>query len=95
MYIYLNTLLLTNISLEIFDSIKFSFSFHRATYNGLESLLLRIDRNLEDKQHSLSTDIMCLDMRSTLKTGDRTRLPNETDRNIVLTRMEKEIPLES
>ncbi|KAK2581423.1 hypothetical protein KPH14_005098 [Odynerus spinipes] len=67
----------------------------KATYNGLESLLLKVDRNLEDKQHSLSTDIMCLDMRSTLKTGDRTRLPNETDRNIVLTRMEKEIPLES
>ncbi|XP_035731900.1 tektin-B1-like [Vespa mandarinia] len=67
----------------------------KATYNGLESLLLRVDKNLEDKQHSLSTDIMCLDMRSTLKTGDRTKLPNETDRNIVLTRMEKEIPLES
>lgn len=77
-----------------FHNLFFIF-FYRATYNGLESLLLRVDRNLEDKQHSLSTDIMCLDMRSTLKTGDRTKLPNETDRNIVLTRMEKEIPLES
>lgn len=75
--------------------IRFLFIFYRATYNGLESLLLRVDKNLEDKQHSLSTDIMCLDMRSTLKTGDRTKLPNETDRNILLTRMEKEIPLES
>lgn len=61
----------------------------------MEGLLLQVDRNLDDKQHSLATDVMCLDMRATLKTGDRTRLPNETDRNIVLTRMEKEIPLES
>ncbi|KAK9296147.1 hypothetical protein QLX08_009773 [Tetragonisca angustula] len=64
------------------------------TYNNLESLLLQIDRNIDDKQHSLATDVMCLDTRAILKTGDRTRLPNETDRNIVLTRMEKEIPLE-
>ncbi|CAK9829318.1 TEKT2 [Anthophora retusa] len=67
----------------------------KGAYNNLESLLLRVDRNLDDKQHSLATDVMCLDMRATLKTGDRTRLPNETDRNIVLTHMEKEIPLES
>ncbi|XP_033211590.1 tektin-2 [Belonocnema kinseyi] len=67
----------------------------KATYNGLESLLIRMDKNLDDKQHSLMTDIMCLDMRSTLKTGDRARLANETDRNIVLTRMEKEIPREN
>ncbi|XP_076170389.1 tektin-B1 isoform X2 [Ptiloglossa arizonensis] len=66
----------------------------KEAYNNLESLLLQIERNLDDKQHSLATDVMCLDMRATLKTGDRTRLPNETDRNIVLTRMEKEIPLE-
>ncbi|KZC08368.1 PREDICTED: tektin-B1 [Dufourea novaeangliae] len=67
----------------------------KQVYNNLESLLLRIERNIDDKQHSLGTDVMCLDMRATLKTGDRTRLPNETDRNIVLTRMEQEIPLES
>ncbi|XP_003705658.1 tektin-2 isoform X2 [Megachile rotundata] len=67
----------------------------KAAYNNLESLLTQLDSNLDDKQHSLATDVMCLDMRATLKTGDRTRLPNETDRNIVLTRMEKEIPLES
>ncbi|XP_006613158.1 tektin-2 isoform X2 [Apis dorsata] len=67
----------------------------KGAYNNLEGLLLQVDRNLDDKQHSLATDVMCLDMRATLKTGDRTRLPNETDRNIVLTHMEKEIPLES
>lgn len=74
---------------------KICFYISRATYNGLESLLIRIDKNLDDKQHSLMTDIMCLDMRSTLKTGDRARLTNETDRNIVLTRMEQEIPREN
>lgn len=67
----------------------------RATYNALEAVLIRIKRNLDDKQHSLTTDVMCLDMRSTIKTGDRARLPNETDRNIALTHLENEIPFES
>ncbi|XP_015119462.1 tektin-2 [Diachasma alloeum] len=66
----------------------------KATFNGLESLLIQIDRNLDDKQHSLMTDIMCLDMRATLKTGDRSPLINETERNIKLTQLENEIPLE-
>ncbi|XP_020712017.1 tektin-2 [Athalia rosae] len=66
----------------------------KATYNGLESLLIQIDKNLDDKQHSLMTDIMCLDLRARLKTGDRAPLANETDRNIMLTRMEQEIPIE-
>ncbi|XP_015589193.1 tektin-2 [Cephus cinctus] len=67
----------------------------KATYNGLEFLLIRIDKNLQDKQHSLMTDVMCLDLRARLKTGDRSRLANETDRNIVLTKMEQEVPPES
>ncbi|XP_032664952.1 tektin-B1 isoform X2 [Odontomachus brunneus] len=67
----------------------------KTSYNSLESLLTRIDHDLDDKQHSMNIDIMCLDSRSILKTGDRARLSNETDRNIVLTRMEKELPLES
>ncbi|XP_034190656.1 tektin-2 [Osmia lignaria lignaria] len=80
---------------ETEQTLKKTLENSKAAYNNLESLLTLIDRNLDDKQHSLATDVMCLDMRATLKTGDRTRLPNETDRNIVLTRMEKEIPLES
>ncbi|XP_050459754.1 tektin-2 [Cataglyphis hispanica] len=67
----------------------------KASYNNLESLLIRIDKNLDDKQHSLNTDVMCLDTRSVLKTEDKSSLLNETNRNIVLTHMEKEIPLES
>ncbi|GAB1869917.1 Tektin [Camponotus japonicus] len=66
----------------------------KASYNSLESLLTRIEKNLDDKQHSLNTDVMCLDIRSALKIGDKSGLP-ETNRNIVLTHMEKEIPLES
>ncbi|XP_072748508.1 tektin-B1 [Anoplolepis gracilipes] len=67
----------------------------KAKYNSLEFLLTRISKNLDDKQHSLNTDVMCLDTRSTLKTGDKSDLSNETNRNIVLTHLEKEIPLES
>lgn len=66
----------------------------RASYNSLESLLIRTIKNLEDKQHSLNTDIICLDMRLT-KTGDGSHPPCETDRNIMLTHMEQEIPMES
>ncbi|XP_012284143.1 tektin-2 [Orussus abietinus] len=66
----------------------------KATFNGLEALLIRIEKNLDDKEHSLMTDVMCLDMRARLKTGDRTKLPNETDRNIELTNLKKQLPLE-
>lgn len=74
---------------------KFDIKFFRESYNSLESLLMRVQSSLEDKQHSLNTDVMCLDTRAILKKGDRSRLPNETDRNIVLTSMKKEIPLDS
>jgi hypothetical protein len=37
--------------------------------------------------------MMCLDMRGT-KTGENEYLNNKTDRNIVLTRLEDEIPKE-
>ncbi|XP_034936566.1 tektin-2 isoform X2 [Chelonus insularis] len=67
----------------------------KATFNRLESLLIQLNRNLDDKQHSLMTDIMCLDSRSTLKIGNRTQQSNETNRNIQLTKLNDEIPLES
>lgn len=57
----------------------------------MEPLLIQIDRNLDDKQHTLMKDIMCLDMRAALKTGDRKKLTNETDRNIVLTKLDNEL----
>lgn len=67
----------------------------KASYNSLEALLIRIEKNLDDKQHSLNTDVMCLDTRSTLNNKVKPDVSNETNRNIVLTRLEKEIPLES
>ncbi|KAK0168055.1 hypothetical protein PV327_001894 [Microctonus hyperodae] len=77
------------------EELKAKIDCAKATYNALEPLLIRIKRNLDDKQHSMTTDVMCLDMRSTIKTGDRARLSNETDRNIALTHLENEIPFES
>lgn len=48
-----------------------------------------MDRDLANKSQSLMTDIRCLDLRIRLRTG---AAASDTDRNIELTRMEKEIP---
>jgi hypothetical protein len=37
------------------------------------------------------TDLRCLDMRDTLKTGNMAPSATETDRNIQLTKMEEEV----
>ncbi|GJQ77768.1 hypothetical protein Trydic_g16033 [Trypoxylus dichotomus] len=63
-----------------------------ATYNALEDQQVIIDRDLSNKQHSLMTDVRCLDLRMRLRTGTFGTPATDTDRNIVLTRMEKEIP---
>lgn len=67
----------------------------KATYNALEDQKVIIDRDLQNKSHALMTDIRCLDLRVRLRTGVFSQPSNETDRNIVLTRMEKEIPPEA
>ncbi|XP_074028029.1 tektin-B1 [Leptinotarsa decemlineata] len=64
----------------------------KATYNALEDQQVIIDKELADKSHSLMTDIRCLDLRMRLRTGEFAGPPTSTDRNIELTRMEKEIP---
>lgn len=64
----------------------------KATYNALEDQQLVIDKDLANKSQSLMTDIRCLDMRIRLRTGEFAGPATDTDRNIVLTRMEKEIP---
>ncbi|KAG5896074.1 hypothetical protein JTB14_006863 [Gonioctena quinquepunctata] len=64
----------------------------KATYNALEDQQIVIDKDLADKSHSLMTDIRCLDLRMRLRTGEFAGPPTSTDRNIQLTRMEKEIP---
>lgn len=62
----------------------------KATYNALEYQQVVIDTDLENKNHSLMTDIRCLDMRIRLRSGEFAG--SDTDRNIQLTRMENEIP---
>ncbi|XP_034650641.1 tektin-B1 [Drosophila subobscura] len=68
----------------------------KANYNLMEEHAQKIDVDLENKQHSLMTDIRALDLRQRLKGGEfGLKMANpsaQTDRNIVLTRMEDEIP---
>lgn len=68
----------------------------KANYNLLEQHAHTIDVDLENKQHSLMTDIRALDLRQRLKCGEfsTTKLsPSaQTERNIKLTKMEDEIP---
>ncbi|XP_065360200.1 tektin-B1 [Calliphora vicina] len=68
----------------------------KTNYNLLEEHAQKIDVDLDNKQHSLMTDIRALDLRQRLKGGEfgqTNTLPSaQTDRNIVLTKMEKEIP---
>ncbi|XP_017781142.1 PREDICTED: tektin-B1, partial [Nicrophorus vespilloides] len=61
----------------------------KATYNALEDQQVLIEIDLGNKSQSLMTDIRCLDLRGRLKTGGNV---SDTDRNIQLTQMEKEIP---
>lgn len=64
----------------------------KATYNALEDQQVVIDRELDNKNQSLMTDIRCLDLRARLRQGKFAGPGSQTDRNIELTRMEKEIP---
>lgn len=66
----------------------------RATYNALEDQLMTIDRELNNKNQALTTDLRCLDLRSRLTAGQRAEPATQTDRNVVLTRMTEEIPPE-
>lgn len=65
----------------------------KTTYCALEAHANRLDTDLTNKQHSLMTDIRGLDLRMRLRSGANSADPkSQTDRNIVLTRMEKLIP---
>ncbi|CAH1119805.1 unnamed protein product [Phaedon cochleariae] len=64
----------------------------KATYNVLEDQQVAIDKDLADKSQSLMTDVRCLDLRMRLRSGEFAGPATATDRNIQLTRMEKEIP---
>lgn len=64
----------------------------KTTYYALEQHTKRLDTDLKNKQHSLATDIRGLDLRQRLRTGHFAEPKTQTDRNIVLTRMEEQIP---
>lgn len=64
----------------------------KTTNSALEAHANRINTDLNNKQHSLMTDIRGLDLRQRLRTGQFAEPKSQTDRNIVLTRMEKQIP---
>lgn len=65
-------------------------------YNLLSEHAIKINVDLENKEHSLMTDIRALDLRARLKGGEfgiKQANPSAmTERNIVLTHMEDEIP---
>ncbi|XP_039482153.1 tektin-B1 [Drosophila santomea] len=67
----------------------------KTNFSLLEEHGKRIDVDLENKQHSLMTDIRALDLRMRLRGGEfgsKVTNASQTDRNITLTRMENEIP---
>lgn len=65
----------------------------KTTYNTLESHSNRIETDLNNKNHTLMTDIRGLDLRMRLKgRGGNVTLDTQTDRNIQLTKMEDQIP---
>lgn len=81
---------------EIRRLLKAKIDDAKANFNLLSDHAQKIDVDLENKQHSLMTDIRALDLRLRLKGGEYglkvTNPSAQTDRNIVLTRMEQEIP---
>lgn len=67
----------------------------KTNYNLLEEHAHKIDVDLQNKEHSLMTDIRALDLQQRLKAGEvgQKKLPSiQTERNISLTKMEDEIP---
>lgn len=65
----------------------------KTTYCALEDHAAKIDRDLQNKQHSLMTDIRGIDLRQRLKGGEFSEGPmTQTDRNLQLSKMEDEIP---
>jgi len=66
----------------------------KANFNLLEEHALRIDVDLENKQHSLMTDLRALDLRARLKPPAKHSFTAQTERNIELTHMQDEIPKE-
>ncbi|XP_066256873.1 tektin-2 [Euwallacea similis] len=63
----------------------------KATLNALEDQQVATDREFDNKNQSLMSDIRCFDLRARLRQREFAGPASQTDRNIQLTRMEKEI----
>lgn len=74
---------------QTIQDLKNKMNCAKATVSALEEQLVIIDRDLENKNQAMMTDIRCLDLRVRLKTEQPASI---TDRNIKLARMEDEIP---
>ncbi|XP_055381884.1 tektin-B1 [Condylostylus longicornis] len=61
----------------------------KTNLNSLAVHLIKLEEDLNNKQHALMTDIRSLDLRCQLKKGPT---DTQTDRNIKLVKMEDEIP---
>lgn len=70
---------------------RFRFAF-RATYNGMEDLLVATDKDLSGKILALTAGIHCLDTHKRFAMGDAVPFRTETARNVQLTKVENEVP---
>jgi tektin-2 len=51
-----------------------------------------LDQDIANKEHTLMTDLRCLDMRDVLKKGDLAPPATQTQHNMQLTQIEEEVP---
>ncbi|KAH8398954.1 hypothetical protein KR222_001612 [Zaprionus bogoriensis] len=81
---------------EVCRRLKAKIDDSKENFNLLSDHAQKINVDLDNKQHSLMTDIRALDLRARLKGGEfglkGTNPSGQTERNIVLTHMEDEIP---
>ncbi|XP_026274454.1 tektin-2-like [Frankliniella occidentalis] len=63
----------------------------KATYNGMEDLLVATDKDLSGKILALTAAIHCLDTHKRFAMGDAVPFRTETSRNVALTKVENEV----
>lgn len=73
---------------EIRNILVNKINIAKATYNSLEAHHIKIENDLQNKEHSLTTDIRALDMRNRIRSGD---VQSQTDRNFELSSMNDQI----
>lgn len=77
---------------ETIQMLEDKINVAKSTHTNLENHANKIDRDLENKQQSLMTDVRGIDLRQRLKTGEFAGPGTQTERNIQLSKMEDEIP---